>query len=124
MIVLHSSAVLSLLLREPGHERVAEKLCAAGDVRLSPVSAMDALMALSRRFAEPSPVLGAFLRQSRIRQHAVDASQAYWARHAFLTYTQLRLSLGDCFAYGAAKAMDAPLLYTSGDFGRTDVRAA
>lgn len=124
MIVLHASAVLSLLLREPGYETVAEKLCAAGEVRLSPVSAMETLMALAERFAEPSPILGGFLRQSRIKQQPVDAAQAYWARHAFQTYTQLRLSLGDCFAYGAAKAMDAPLLYTSGEFGRTDLRAA
>lgn len=124
MIVLHSSAVLSLLLREPGFEKVAEKLCAAGELRLSPVSAMETLMTLSRHFGEPSPILGAFLRQSRIKQQPVDAPQAYWARHAFLTYTQLRLSLGDCFAYGAAKAMDAPLLYTGGDFARTDLRTA
>lgn len=124
MIVVHTSAILTLLLREPDHKVVAEKLCAAGEAVISPVGAVEALIALTRRFAGPSPILGAFLRQSRIGQRPIDSTQAYWARHALLTYPQVCLSLGDCFAYGAAKAMDAPLLFTSGDFAKTDLRAA
>lgn len=34
------------------------------------------------------------------------------------------LNMGDCFAYALAKREDAPLLFKSHDFGRTDVKAA
>jgi ribonuclease VapC len=32
--------------------------------------------------------------------------------------------MGDCFAYAAATALGAPLLYVGADFARTDVRSA
>jgi ribonuclease VapC len=35
-----------------------------------------------------------------------------------------RLNFGDCLAYAAAVAHDAPLLFKGGDFARTDVRRA
>jgi ribonuclease VapC len=35
-----------------------------------------------------------------------------------------QLNLGDCFAYGQAKALKAKLLYKGGDFSATDIEAA
>ena len=47
---------------------------------------------------------------------------------AFLRYGKgrhpARLNLGDCFSYGLAKALDAPLLYKGDDFAQTDIRSA
>ena len=49
-------------------------------------------------------------------------------RTAFLRYGKGRhpagLNFGDCMAYAVAKAEGAPLLFTGGDFARTDVGVA
>lgn len=124
MIVVHPSAILSLLQRAPGFEVVATKLCEGGEATISPVSAMDVLMTLSAIYADPGPIITAFLRQSRIGLKAVDADQAYWARHGFLNFGRTGWSLADCFAYGAAKAIDAPMLVTTDIFAKSDVRMA
>jgi ribonuclease VapC len=124
MIVVHSSAVLTLLERGAGFEALAAKLTEAGEAAISPVSAMDALMTLSRNFADPGPIITVFLRQSRIALRPVDATQAYWARHGFLNFGSAVWTLADCFAYGAAKALEAPILATTDIFARSDLRMA
>lgn len=124
MIVVHSSAVLALLLNQPGANAVAAKLCEASEAMMSPVSTMDVLITLSQRYADPSPVLTQFLRQSHIGQRPVDSAQTSWARQGFLTYSARRWTLADSFAYGAAKAFDAPILATSDVFAKSDLRIA
>ena len=124
MIVVHSSAVLTLLLREPSFEAIATKLCEAPEAVISPVAVMAVLLKLAKRYADPAPILGTFLRQSRIGQRTVDSAQTSWARSGFLTYGQGVWSLADCFAYGAAKALDAPLLATVDIFAKSDLRLA
>jgi ribonuclease VapC len=122
VIVVHSSAVLTLLTNAPGCNAVAAKLCDASDAIMSPVSVMDALLALTQRYEDPAPILTAFLKQSRIAQRPVDAAQTSWARTGFLAYGAGRWSLADCFAYGAAKALDAPLLATTDLFAKSDLK--
>lgn len=124
MIVVHSTAALALLLREPGYEAVAAKLCEAPEAMISPVVVMAVLLKLSKRYGDPAPILGTFLRQSGIGQRAVDAVQSSWARQGFLTYGQGAWSLADCFAYGAAKALNAPLLATTDIFAKSDLKLA
>lgn len=124
MIVVHSSVVLVLLTRAPGFEALAAKLCEAPEAVMSPVSVLDMLLTLSQTHDDPAPVLGAFLRQSRIAQRAVDAAQAALARQGLLAYGLGRWGLADAFAYGLAKALDAPLLAASDVFAKTDLRPA
>ena len=56
------------------------------------------------------------------------SAHARLAADAFLRYGKGRhpagLNFGDCMAYAVAKAEGAPLLFTGGDFARTDVAAA
>jgi len=122
MIVVHSSAVIGLLTRAPGFESVAARLNQADEAVISPVAAMEVLMGLSATHTDPGPIITAFLRQSRIGLKPVDANQAYWARHGFLNFGGGCWSLADCFAYGAAKALDAPLLATSDIFAKSDLK--
>lgn len=124
MIVVHSSAILALLMREPGYEAVAAKLCDAAEAMISPVVAMAVLLKLSKRYGDPAPILGTFLRHSRIAQRPVDSAQTTWARQGFLTYGQGAWTLADCFAYGAAKALDAPILATVALYAKSDLRMA
>jgi len=122
MIVVHTSAILALLERAAGFESLAAKLTESGEAAISPVSAMEALMTLSRRYTDPGPIMTAFLRQSRIALHPVDANQAYWARHGFLNFGSTAWTLADCFAYGAAKAFEAPILADTDIFAKSDLR--
>jgi uncharacterized protein with PIN domain len=124
VIVIHSSAVVTLLTNAPGCNAVAAKLCEAPDALMSPVSVMDVLIALTERYKDPAPVLTAFLRQSRIAQRSVDAAQTTWARNGYLAYGSGRWSLADSFAYGAAKALDAPILCTTDIYAKSDLRQA
>lgn len=123
MIVVHSSAVLALLTRAPGFETLAAKLCEAPEAVISPVSALEVLLALSQTYDDPAPVLGAFLRQSRIAQRAVDSAQSSWARQGLLTYGLGRWGVADAFAYGLAKALDAPILAAVDLFAATDLKS-
>jgi ribonuclease VapC len=128
VIVIDASAIVAILMEESGHERIAERLLASDRRYISPISWVEITMALARRYTEPEIIADAYLRQAAIHIHPVDADQAGRARLAFLTFGKgrhpARLNLGDCFSYAAAKALNAPLLYVGGDFGKTDVRAA
>ena len=128
MIVVDASAAVAILQREDGFEALSEKLLADGSRCISPVSAVEVAMALSRKFTDPTNVVDAYFRLSAIDIHPTDAAQAELARAAYLTFGKgrhpARLNLGDCFSYAVAKSLNAPLLYVGGDFARTDVRSA
>ena len=85
-------------------------------------------MALTRSMPNARETADAFLNATKIKIVAVDTDQVQWAAQAFLEYGKgrhpARLNLGDCFSYAAAKALNAKLLYTGGDFGKTDIRPA
>ncbi len=128
MIVVDASAVIAIMNEERDYENVTARLLASEERLIQPVSYVEAVMALSCQYAEPSLQLDVFLKRAAIRIHSIDGVQADFARQAFLTYGKgrhpARLNLGDCFSYAAAKALNAPLLYVGGDFAKTDIRAA
>jgi ribonuclease VapC len=61
----------------------------------------------------------------RIKVIPLDEIQLSFAIDAFRRYGKGRhkaaLNLGDCCAYGLAKALDEPLLFKGVDFTQTDV---
>jgi ribonuclease VapC len=128
VIVVDASAVMAVLLSEPGHEEISLKLRASAERAISPVALLECVMVLARAVSQPKAVLDAFLRMTGIAVSAIDSAQAEWATSAFLIYGKgrhaARLNLGDCFSYAAAKALNAPLLYVGDDFAKTDVRSA
>lgn len=106
MIVLDASAVLALLFREPGHDRVAAVLDASA---LSSVNLAEVLSRFARDGRDVTAALSALLR-SPIRVHPFDTDQA--ARCAALApATQsLGLSLGDRACLALALTLGAPAL--------------
>ena len=128
MIVLDASAVVAILLNETGFEQLTARLIADSDRCISPMSLVEAVMALARRYTDPMPAIDAFMQRYQVVLSTVDSVQANLAVKAFLTYGKgrhpARLNLGDCFTYAAAKALNAPLLYIGRDFSHTDIVAA
>jgi ribonuclease VapC len=128
VIVVDTSAVIAIVLAEPGHQDVSRRLLSAGEKVISPMSLVESVMVLSRTFSEPKQAIESYLQRAGITQCVVDELQARWAADAFLLYGKgrhsARLNLGDCFSYAAAKALNAPLLYVGGDFAQTDIVSA
>ena len=127
-MIIDASAVVALLAGEPGCEDVVACLIKDQERWITPMSAVEAVMALARKYANPAELLKQYLHEEGIQLLATDRTQTDWAQHAFLTYGKgrhpARLNLGDCFSYAAAKALDAPLLYVGDDFAKTDLRSA
>ena len=70
-----------------------------------------------------------FIETAGIRIEPATGDQASAARSAHLRYGKgtghaAALNYGDCFAYGLAKTMDAPLLCKGNDFPLTDLKMA
>lgn len=94
---------------------------------ITPISALEVVMVLSRQHEDPVREVEVFLSRARIAVHPIDGEQTALAQRAFLIYGKGRhraqLNLSDCFSYAAAKALNAPLLYVGKDFTQTDIRA-
>lgn len=128
MIVVDSSAVVALALREPEQHQLRSALHAADRALISPVNFVESGMVLrGRDFITDREDLELFLSEHGIAVENELALQGP-ALDAFLRYGKgrhpARLNLADCFAYALAKALDAPLLYKGDDFAQTDIRSA
>jgi ribonuclease VapC len=128
-VILDTSALLAVLLREPEAERFAGAMEGAGVVRLSAASYVEAAIYVDRNGDEVRrAMLDTFLQEFSVRIEAVTAEQAVLARQAFVLFGKGRhkagLNFGDCFSYALARAYREPLLFKGGDFGYTDLEAA
>lgn len=128
-MILDTSALLAVLLKEPEAERFAISVENAAVVRISAASYVEAAIYVDRNGDEVRrAMLDTFLAEFSIRIEPVSAEQALLARQAFVLFGKGRhkagLNFGDCFSYALAKAYREPLLFKGGDFGYTDLEAA
>lgn len=129
MIVLDSSAVIAILKREPGAERLREAALAADACGMSAANVLESgMVAFGLRGDAGANELDLLLLELGVEIMPFDAAQAAIARRAFRRFGKGRhpagLNFGDCFAYALATHLDEPLLFTGEDFSRTDVQAA
>jgi ribonuclease VapC len=132
MIVLDTSAVVAIMLREPLATRLLARL--AADLRriVSVASYIEAGTVLAgRRRDRRSTIadLDAFLTEFGIELWPVDDAQAHIAVAGRIRFGRGMghggtLNFGDTFSYALAKSLDAPLLFVGQDFAATDVRSA
>jgi len=128
-MILDTSALLAVLLREPEAEKFASAIENAPVVRLSAASYLEAAIFVDRNGDEiRRAMLDTFLAEFTIRIEAVAAEHALLARHAFVLFGKGRhragLNFGDCFSYALARACREPLLFKGEDFVHTDLEAA
>jgi ribonuclease VapC len=128
MIVVDTSAIVSVMFKESGYERIMDTIARSDACIVSPVTFIEATMVMSRAINDSKAAMTMYMQQLSISLCAIDERQAELAQHAFLTYGKgrhpARLNLGDCFVYAAAKALDAPLLFIGEDFTKTDIARA
>lgn len=125
-MTLDTSAVLTVLLEEPGWELYWDLIASAERKMISSVSVLEATMVLEgRRGASAGMELDLFLHRAGAEVVAFDVDQLTVARAAFRVWGKGRhragLNFGDCAAYALAQWTGEPLLFKGGDFAATDV---
>jgi len=132
-MVLDSSAIVAIHLKEAGYERLLELIDEAigrAEVLLIGVpTLLETAMVLTARLGKDArPLLSRFLRQIEAEVVAFNQEHFEAATQAFLKFGRRRhpaaLNFGDCMAYAVASVVGMPLLFTGGDFARTDIDRA
>lgn len=128
-MIIDSSAVVAIFLKEPGYEDVLQKLGATESRAIgAPTLAETGIVLTSRMRRNAIGLLARFLQEGEIA--TVPFSDDHWkeAVDAFDRYGRGRhrasLNFGDCMTYSVGKLADEPLLCVGDDFGLTDLRIA
>ena len=125
-MVIDSSALIAILLKEDGFRRYAEAIADAESNKTPAGSVLEVYLVLAER-AGPhgSDDLDALLDEMGIEVRPFDQAQAIVARRAFHRFGKgrhpARLNFGDCMSYALATVTGEPLLFKGDDFSKTDV---
>lgn len=129
-MILDTSAVLAVLLREEGWSEVDRAAFSAERLSMSAATSVELAAVLAgRRNPVVERLADDLLRLWRVEIVPFDADQARIAQQAYRDFGRgcghpARLNLGDCFSYALARARGEELLFVGEDFGHTDVRPA
>jgi ribonuclease VapC len=128
-MVIDSSALLSIYLKEPRHEACFEKISRSTIAVIGAPTLLEVTMVLSARTRQDARMeIARSLRRLQIQVIPFTEEHFDAAAEAFLRYGKGRhpaaLNFGDCMSYAVAALSGLPLLYTGNDFAQTDIRAA
>jgi ribonuclease VapC len=128
-VILDSSAIIAILLREPGYERIRERLAASERIAVGAPTVVESSMVLCSRLGRAGKTLLArFLQEADVEVMEFTAEHWTVAADAFVAYGKGRhragLNFGDCMTYATAKVADEPLLCVGDDFPGTDLELA
>ena len=129
MIVVDSSALVSVIFEEPDAESFHARLRAEIEICMSAATLLECSIVVGRA---RGPVglgrLDEALAAYEIEIVPFDEAQASVAREAFLRFGKGRheagLNFGDCMSYALAKSRKAKLLCKGADFAATDAALA
>lgn len=128
-MIVDSSAVIAILLKEPGYERLRDCLAASEQVSIGAPTVVESSLVLSARLGRAGKTLLArFLEEAEIEVLEFTADHWMVAADAFIRYGKGRhragLNFGDCMTYAVAKLAGEPLLCLGDDFPATDLELA
>lgn len=128
-LMLDSSAVVSVILSEPGQERMVDRIASAQSVGMAAPTLLETVMVLSSKFGrDATSLINGFLREAEAEIIPFGPEHVDVAVDAFLRFGKGRhpaaLNFGDCMSYAAAMVAGVPLLFTGSDFLKTDVNPA
>ena len=126
-MVVDTSALVAILKVEPDASTLLSRLGNSGANRIATATLLEAQMVVISQLGEAGvPELELLMNRAQIQVVPFNADHMRWALHGWRHYGKgqhrAALNLGDCFSYGLAKAMDAPLLFKGEDFQHTDVK--
>ena len=128
-MILDASAVVAILLREPGYPDLLEAIGTAPEVAIGAPTLVEAGMVVAARLGPRARDLAAaMMREGGVDVVPFSEDHSVVAVDAFLRYGKGRhranLNFGDCMAYAVACLADRPLLFLGNDFRHTDIAAA
>jgi ribonuclease VapC len=128
-LILDSSAVVAIALREPEFEDLLARLSRARNVGIGVPTLTETAIVLSARISgDARGLLARFLQEGNISTVPFGDAHFGVAVEAWLRYGKGRhpaaLNFGDCMAYAVAKVADEPLLCRGEDFADTDLKLA
>ena len=129
-MILDSSALVAVVLREPGWEALSARIRAArGDVAIGAATLLEAAIVLSARLNEDARGrLARIIQSSGISVIPVTEDHYSIAMDGWLRYRKGRhpaaLNFGDCLAYATSVIAGEPLLCIGNDFVQTDCEIA
>jgi ribonuclease VapC len=129
VIVLETSALVAIVVKEPAGATFLERVLAPGEVLLPAHCLLEAHIVLGGRYGpEMLRTLDNVVARAELRIHAFTPAHAAEARTGFLRFGKGRhpaaLTFGDCMSYGTARAEGLPLLWADAGFALTDAVAA
>jgi ribonuclease VapC len=124
-----ASAMVAILTSEMDGDALSERLAAESERYTSGIAVFETVAALARlqtfSIDEARAIVAHFLDLADIALQPIGSKESEAALIAFERFGKGRhpaaLNLGDCFAYGCAKALGVPLLFKGQDFTRTDI---
>ncbi len=128
-MVVDTSAVIAIMLRESRHGDFLDKILDSGNSQMSAVSYMEAAMVLIVRVGDGAEeAIDRMLDEAAVVIVPVSVEQAKLARTAFRQYGKGRhpagLNFGDCFSYALARSTGESLRFKGMDFARTGIESA
>ncbi|MBA3364226.1 MAG: type II toxin-antitoxin system VapC family toxin [Actinobacteria bacterium] len=128
-MILDSSVVVAILLREHGHEAALARLADAHSPGIgAPTLAETGVVLTAKLGVGARTLLARFL--GELTAEVVPFGEEHWpvAVDAYRRFGKGRhaaaLNFGDCLTYATARLADEPLLALGDDFARTDLTLA
>lgn len=125
-MIVDSSALIAVLLKETDHKRLVDALAAAPRVAVGgPTLAETGMVLVSGLGISGKTLLARLVQEVQI--DVISLGSGHWtvAVDAFAKYGKGRhpaaLNFGDCLTYAVARVAAEPLLCVGDDFPRTDL---
>jgi ribonuclease VapC len=125
-MIIDSSAILAVIGKESGYERIVHQLAASPATRIGAPTRLETAIVLTARFGpRGKTALARFLQENSIETVAFGEEHASVALDAYSRFGKGRhpaaLNFGDCCTYAVASVADEPLLCRGNDFSQTDL---
>lgn len=125
-LVVDTSAVVAVLLGDPGSDALMAALIAANDRLMSAATQVELGIVVEARLGPVgADIVPRFVRDAQIELVPVDGDTASRAVGAWRRYGKGRhaaaLNFGDCFVYALAERTGYPVLCVGNDFAATDI---
>ena len=127
-MIVDASALVAIVLREPGWEGLVDKLAVQSAGAGAPTLAEAGVVLTSKLGPRGKSLLARVVHEARIA--VVPFTDEHWpiAVDAYARFGKGRhpaaLNFGDCLTYAVARLAGQPLLYIGDDFSRTDLARA
>lgn len=127
MIVVDTSALVVILLREPEAPEVMRTLADFDEAVIGAPTLFELRLVMLKRIGLSSvPDVDDLIARLALRVVPFDDAHVALAFDALARFggAPASLNFGDCMSYAIAKALDAPLLFKGRDFLHTDLKTA